>query len=250
LGRSGETGDASKIAGDWSRARGDVGVERKEAQAMTAISIDIVSDVICPWCFIGARRLDLALASVAPGIDGDVTYRPFLLDPSTPPEGVDLRARLRAKYGTDPERMFANVEAAARSSGIPLDFAKVRRTPSTVAAHTLLRHAAGKGTQRGLAGALFEAHFLEARDIGNPDVLAALAGAHGFEADEARELLRDEQELSRTRDEALEAAARGVRGVPFFVFAGRFGVSGAQPTETLRAAIAQAAGAAPGKEEQ
>jgi predicted DsbA family dithiol-disulfide isomerase len=204
------------------------------------LHIDLVSDVICPWCFIGSRRLEQALATPPDGVAVDVTYRAFLLDPSTPREGADLRERLRAKYGADPEKMFANVEAAARSSGIPLDFAKVRRTPSTVAAHTLLRHAIDKGTQPALARALFEGYFLEGRDIGDADVLAALAAAHGFDADEATRIVRDEAELAKTREEAQEAAASGVRGVPFFVLGGRLAVSGAQSADVLRGAIARA----------
>ena len=212
---------------------------------MKQLDIDIVSDVICPWCFIGSRRLEQALAPPPEGIEVGVTYRPFLLDPSTPKEGADLRERLRAKYGADPEKMFASVEAAARSSGIPLDFSKVRRTPSTIAAHTLLRHAIDKGTQAALARALFEGYFLEGRDIGDADVLAAIAGAHGFEADEAIRLVRDEGELARTREEAGEAAASGVRGVPFFVLGGRLAVSGAQSVEVLRGAIGRAIAEAP-----
>jgi predicted DsbA family dithiol-disulfide isomerase len=204
------------------------------------LDIDIVSDVICPWCFIGSRRLEQALEPAPAGVAVDVTYRPFLLDPSTPKGGADLRDRLRAKYGMDPEKMFANVEAAARASGIPLDFAKVRRTPSTLPAHTLLRHAIDKGTQPALARALFEGYFLEGRDIGDVDVLAAIAGGHGFEADEAIRIVGDEAELAMTRAEAGEAAASGVRGVPFFVLGGRLAVSGAQPTDVLRGAIARA----------
>ncbi len=212
---------------------------------MKQLDIDIVSDVICPWCFIGSRRLEQALAPPPEGVEVGVTYRPFLLDPSTPKEGADLRERLRAKYGADPEKMFGNVEAAARSSGIPLDFSKVRRTPSTIAAHTLLRHAIDKGTQAALARALFEGYFLEGRDIGDADVLAAIAGAHGFEADEAIRIVRDEGELARTREEAGEAAASGVRGVPFFVLGGRLAVSGAQSVEVLRGAIGRALAEAP-----
>ncbi len=212
---------------------------------MKQLDIDIVSDVICPWCFIGSRRLEQALAPPPEGVEVGVTYRPFLLDPSTPKEGADLRERLRAKYGADPEKMFASVEAAARSSGIPLDFSKVRRTPSTIAAHTLLRHAIDKGTQAALARALFEGYFLEGRDIGDADVLAAIAGAHGFEADEAIRIVRDEGELATTREEAGEAAANGVRGVPFFVLGGRLAVSGAQSVEVLRDAIGRAVAEAP-----
>jgi predicted DsbA family dithiol-disulfide isomerase len=207
---------------------------------MAALPIDIVSDVICPWCFIGTRRLEQALESMPQPVDVSLTYRPFLLDPSTPPEGADLRERLRAKYGADPERMFATVEAAARSSGIPLDFAKVRRTPSTVPAHTLLRHAITRGTQRALAHALFEAYFLEGRDVGNVDVLATIAARHGFDTDEAARLVRDDDELRQTREESAELAASGVHGVPFFVFDGRLAVNGAQPPDVLRGAIERA----------
>jgi predicted DsbA family dithiol-disulfide isomerase len=204
------------------------------------LHIDLVSDVICPWCFIGSRRLEQALQPPPDGVAVEVTYRPFLLDPSIPKEGADLRERLRAKYGMAPEKMFASVEAAARASGIPLDFSKVKRTPSTIAAHTLLRHAIPKGTQTALARALFEAYFLEGRDLGDVDVLASIAGAHGFETDEAVRLVRDESERDATLEEAGEAAASGVRGVPFFVFGGRLAVSGAQPTDVLRGAIAKA----------
>lgn len=207
---------------------------------MASLPVDIVSDVVCPWCFIGDRRLDLAIGSLPGPVDVSVTYRPFLLDPTTPPEGVDLRERLRAKYGADPERMFATVEAAARSSGIALDFAKVRRTPSTVAAHTLLRKAIDKGTQRALVKALFAAHFLEGRDVGDPSVLAAIGARHGFDADEVTRLVRDEEELRRTREECAELAAGGIRGVPFFVFDGRLAVSGAQAPEVLRGAVERA----------
>jgi predicted DsbA family dithiol-disulfide isomerase len=221
---------------------------------MKHLGIDIFSDVICPWCFIGTRRLEQALASLrgaagaadaagADGVEVDVEYHPFLLDPTTPPGGGDLRDRLRAKYGADPDKMFAQVEAAARSSGIPLDFSKVTRFAATTAAHTLLRHARAKGTQRQLASALFEAYFLGGRDIGDPTVLASVAAPLGFEADEALRLVRDEDELSATRAEAQSATAQGIRGVPFFVFGGRFAVSGAQPPEVLLEAIGRATAA-------
>jgi predicted DsbA family dithiol-disulfide isomerase len=203
---------------------------------VTAIPIDVVSDVICPWCFIGTRRLDQALEAL-PGVEATVAHRPFLLDPSTPAGGTDLRERLRAKYGVDPETMFPRAEAAARSSGIALDFSKVRRTPSTVAAHTLLRHAIAKGTQHALLRALFEAYFLEGRDIGDVGVLATLAAPHGFDVDEASRIARDEGEQRETREEAAEAKAQGVTSVPFFVFDGRLAVNGAQSPEVLREAI-------------
>jgi predicted DsbA family dithiol-disulfide isomerase len=202
--------------------------------------VDVVSDVICPWCFIGTRHLNRALESLPGPVETKVVFHPFLLDPDTPPEGADLRQRLRAKYGRDPEQMFATVEAAARSAGISLDFAKVRLTPSTVPAHTLLRHARERGTQRALAEALFVAYFLEGKDLGDAVVLSRIAALHGFDAREAALLVADGTELDKTRASAKEMARRGITGVPYFVFGGSVGVAGAQPPEVLREAMAKA----------
>ena len=210
---------------------------------MTALRIEIVSDVVCPWCFLGTRRLEQALA-LPPAVDATVTYRPFLLDPSTPVSGADLRARLQAKFG-DPEVMFLRVEAAAHASGIPLDFAKVQRYPSTVAAHTLLRHALPRGTQRALADALFTAYFLDGRDIGEVETLAAIATFHGFTAREASAVCGDESELAATRAEAARMTTRGIAGVPFTIVGGRVAVAGAQPIATYRRAIEKALGRPP-----
>jgi predicted DsbA family dithiol-disulfide isomerase len=186
--------------------------------------IEVVSDFVCPWCFIGTRRLEQALA----GTEADVTYRPFLLDPTIPPEGIDLRDNLRKKFGRDPDGMFGRVEAAARDAGIPLDFSKVRRYPSTVRAHALVRRAKDP---RALANAFFEAYFLQGRDIGAPDVLAELAGSSELE----------ETELELVREEAREASAEGITGVPFFVFDGKIAFSGAQPAEVFQKALSMSA---------
>lgn len=203
------------------------------------LSIDVVSDVVCPWCLIGTRRLEQALAAL-PDVKATVVFRPFLLDPTASSGGGDLRDRLRKKYGVDPEVMFLRVEAAAKDSGIPLDFAKVRRWASTLGAHTLLRHAIAKGTQPAFARALFDAYFLEGRDIGDVPTLASVAEAHGFTADEATALATDPAELDLTRAEAAAASRRGISGVPFVVLDGRLAVSGAQPVATFKAAIERA----------
>lgn len=212
---------------------------------MPALTIDIFSDVVCPWCFIGARRLDRALASLDPAVDVTIAHHPFLLDPATPEAGVNVAEHLREKYGRDPGPIFARVEEAGRASGIPLDFSKQTSSYPTVRAHTLLRHAHAKGTQRAVADALFTAHFLDARNVSDPDLLEGIAIQHGFEAGEARRLVTDEGELAITRNEAADAAARGIRGVPFFVFGGRLSVSGGQPEEVFRDAIQQALRDAP-----
>jgi predicted DsbA family dithiol-disulfide isomerase len=208
---------------------------------MSSLSVDIVSDVVCPWCYIGVTRLEAALEALPKPIRTTLRYRPYLLDPSTPPEGADLRAMLLRRFGTDPEKLLAEVETAARRAGIPLDYSKVRREVPTVGAHTLLRHAIAKGTQPALAKALFSAYFLDGRDVGRSDVLTEVARKHGFDAREADTLLRDEAELAATRQEAA-IERQEVKGVPFFVFGGRVGVSGAELPDVFQAAIAQAMG--------
>lgn len=200
--------------------------------AREPLAVHIVSDVVCPWCFLGTVRLEAALEEAGEG-DAEVAYLPFLLDPSLPPEGVDLRDRLTRKYGVPAEKMFERVEGVARESGIPLDFSKVRRMSNTLRAHVLLGAAKERGTQRALARALFEAYFLEGRDIGDADVLADVASKHGFTTDEAVATFSDAKATEATRREAAELAAQGISGVPFFVFAEKMAVSGAQSVETL-----------------
>ena len=197
----------------------------------------MVSDFVCPWCLIGTRRLEIALESL--GVETTWVYRPFLLDPTTPPEGVDLRDRLRRKYG-DPEPLFRRVEAAAKESGIDLDFARVRRGVPTLRAHTISRLALGRGTQHALARDLFEAYFLEGRDISAMDVLLEIAGRHGFSRAETLEVLESPTELEQTREEARAAAEAGVTAVPFVIVDQRFAVPGAQPPDVFRRAVERA----------
>lgn len=202
---------------------------------MAALTIDVFTDIVCPWCFVGVERLERVLGS---GVgDVVVSHHPFQLDPSTPQEGYDVQEYLRTKYGGDPLRMFATVEAVAKESGIELDLKRQPRSYPTLSAHTLVRHAGGKGTQRALILNLFRAYFLEAKNINDPDVLAAIGASHGFGADEALALVRDEAELRLTRSDAREAAEGGVRGVPLFIFGQKSAVSGAQPEQVLRSAI-------------
>jgi predicted DsbA family dithiol-disulfide isomerase len=146
---------------------------------------------------------------------------------------------LRRKYGREPQEIFARAEAAARETGLALDLSRQSRSHSTVLGHTLLRHAAAKGTQRALAKDLFVAHFIDAKTISDPKVLAEVAAPHGFSEEETRRLLNDEAELAATRREAQAASERGIHGVPFFVFGERFAFSGAQRQEVFHAAISR-----------
>jgi predicted DsbA family dithiol-disulfide isomerase len=205
-----------------------------------SLCIDVFSDLVCPWCFIGSARLTQALAALSNEVEADVCYHPFLLDPNVPEAGVSVRDMLRKKFGVDPKQAWARVEGAAAASGITLDLSLQPKMYPTAAAHTLLRHALAKGTQQELAAALFRAYFQEAANIADPRVLASVASQHGFSEPEARELVASAAELELTRDEALVAAQNGIRGVPFFIFGGQLAISGAQSVSVLSGAIRQA----------
>lgn len=211
-----------------------------EPSADSGLVVNLVVDFVCPWCFIGSTRLDQALEAIAKETtlpEVRVVHQPFLLDPSTPTEGRDLRAHLASKYGGDPKSMFARVEGVAKETGIDLDFSKIERMSSTIKAHTLTQHALEKGTQRAFVKDVYEGYFLRGEDIGSDAVLLAIAARHGFAEDEARTLLADEKENAETRAEARAAADQGISGVPFFVFDGRFAVSGAQGVPVLLEAL-------------
>lgn len=205
------------------------------------VEVEVYTDLVCPWCFIGMERLDQVLAARSEGPRVVVRHRAFLLDPDTPPEGIDVEEKLRARYGKDPSELFARVEAVAKQSGIELDLSKQPRQHSTVAAHALLRNAESKGTQRALERAMFRAHFHESRNLSDPAVLSALGQQHGFTAEEVSRIASDPEEHAAVRAEARAANARGVRGVPYFIFEGGRTLSGAQSTEALRRAIEEAA---------
>lgn len=206
---------------------------------MTELSIDVFSDIVCPWCFIGTKRLSSVLSAGEKPLRAEVRHHPFFLDPLTPPGGVDVQEMLRKKYGVEPRTMFGRVEAAARDAGIDLHLEKQRLMVPTARAHTLIRHAAAKGTQQAVVEALFAAYFLDAKDVDDEAVLAALGALHGFTEDEVLALVRDDAELDETRALAVEATKLGIRGVPFFVFNGELAVSGAQSTEVFRQVIQQ-----------
>jgi len=204
----------------------------------TPLRIDLFADIVCPWCFLGGERLERVLAEL--GRPAEVVHHPFMLNPNTPEEGDDVRARLQRKYGVPPEQLWARLEAEARKSGLELDLSKQRLSYPTARAHALLQAADAKGTQRALSRALYQAYFQQARNINDPAVLADVAAAHGFSADEVARITGDAGALGEARDEARAAAAAGISGVPFFVFSERVAVAGAQPEEVLRQAIEQA----------
>lgn len=208
-----------------------------------AVTIDIVSDVVCPWCYIGATRLERVLAET--GTAATVRFHPFFLDPSTPPEGRNISAWLRERYRRDPAPMFARVEAEARSGGLELDLSRQPMAYPTARAHALMAAAEPLGTQRAMARDLFATYFDQGKDITDPEVLADVGERHGLTRDQVREAVTDPARLAEVTQLAQHASAQGIGGVPFFVFgrdaddAERFALSGAQPLEVFRQAIAE-----------
>lgn len=208
---------------------------------MSPIVVDVYTDLVCPWCFIGTERLDRAIAASGLGERVVVRHRAFLLLPDTPDEGTDVRAYLQAKTGRDPTEMFQRVETVARESGIQLDLAKHPRLYPTIRAHALLRRAAERGNERALERALFRAYFLDGTDLTNVSTLVALATQHGFSEAEARRIVSDPAELAAVRNEARQARARGISSVPHFVFPNGRTLSGTQSEPALVAALTESA---------
>lgn len=184
--------------------------------------IDIYADIICPWCLIGQKRLDNVLAGDFDDVAFDIEYHPVLLMPDCPSDGVDKMAFVKARFGDiDTAELRARPEAEARNAGLALDLRKQAMFYSTVDAHTLIRHARSRGTQHDVARAVFAAYFLEGQSIGDPNTLADIAVQHGFEREEALQLLASPTERDETRRAAATSASRGVRSVPTYIVNGQ-----------------------------
>lgn len=203
------------------------------------LKIDVFTDVVCPWCLVGSARLDKAIADLPDDIEVVVENHPFYLDPNTPTEGVDVAEMLREKYGRDPQEMWARVESEAKKAGIELDLSRQPRMFPTKKVHTITRLAKPLGVQHELANAIASAYFLEHRQINDDNVLADIAVEYGFDRGDAIDAMNDENELAITEQLANDAAAQGIRGVPFFVFGEKYALSGAQPDEVFERALQQ-----------
>jgi len=213
------------------------------------MQIDVVSDTICPWCFIGKRRLGRALIE-RPDIVFDVRWRAFRLDPTIPPEGVERRAYLKAKFGDGerPKAMSEAILAAGESEAIAFAFERIAKTPNTIDSHRLIRWAGSADLQDQMVETLFKAYFEEGRDIGDLDVLVELAGDAGMDTALVADLLEEgaDREIVEREDET--AHRMGISGVPTFIFANKYAVSGAHDPETLLQVIDKVAGEAAEKE--
>lgn len=196
------------------------------------IKLDILSDPICPWCYIGKSYLDRALSKA-----GDqpfvIEWHPFQLNPEMPAEGMDRRAYLEAKFGgkEGAVKAYAPVVANAEKAGLSINFEAIARTPNTLDAHRLIHWAGIEARQTAVVSALFKAYFVEGRDIGARDTLAKIAGECGLDAAMMAELLNGEADVADIRARDTNARERGVTGVPTFIIAGQHVLTGAQPPE-------------------
>ena len=212
------------------------------------IQIDIFSDPICPWCYIGATYLERALAAwhaaqIAEGVQqGEVALRwhPFQLNPDMPPEGMDRRAYLEAKFGGQAGalKVYGEIARRAEDAGIPIDFAAIKRTPSTLDAHRLIHWAGLEGRQTPLAEALFAAYFTQGRDIGDHATLADIAADLGMDRALVARLLDSDADMADIRASDAEAREMGMTGVPTFIVAKKYVLSGAQPTDMWQRLLA------------
>jgi predicted DsbA family dithiol-disulfide isomerase len=212
---------------------------------MPKLTIDAVSDVVCPWCFLGGEYLFAALA-LAPELETEVRWRPFQLDPNIPGEGVERVKYMRERFGEDQSRFIdGEKKLAARGAelGINFKFDAIKKMPNTLDAHRLILWASQSGptAQSRVARALFSAHFEHGIDIGDPAALIEIARAQGLDAGAASAFLYSGAGVENVLAE-IEAAHRiGVEGVPFFLINGKYSVFGAQPPEALAKALRQAA---------
>jgi len=198
------------------------------------MQIDVVSDTVCPWCFIGKRRLARAL-EMRPEIAFDVQWRPYQLDPNIPREGVDRASYMKAKFGDGPRvaAMSESLKAEGLREGISFAFEKIDRRPNTIDSHRLIRWAAVAGMQDAVVERLFAAYFLEGRDIGDPGVLEFLAADVGLDSVQVAELLADDTDRAAVEREAKLAGEMGITGVPTFIFVSKYVISGAREAEVL-----------------
>ncbi len=213
---------------------------------MKPLRIDVFSDVICPWCFLGKHQLERAMAEHA-GTSFDVHFRPFMLNPDTPREGVARADYFKQRFGPNTAALdaaHARLADLGSKVGIRFAFERAERIPNTTAAHALVRWAADQHLEAAVIERLFVGYFTEGRDLGRDVALADLASEAGLDRDDVLERLAREADFDAIREEADAARTEGITGVPFFIFDERLAVSGAQPPEVLSKVIARAMQAA------
>jgi len=203
------------------------------------IKLDIMSDPICPWCFIGKAYLDKAL-SAHPNHPFLIEWHPFQLNPDMPANGMGRREYLEGKFGGKEAavRAYAPVVESAKTAGVAIDFEGMQRTPNTINAHRLIHWAGIEGRQTAAVSALFKVYFTDAHDIGDPDVLIDIAKSVGMNGDVVKRLLDSDEDLKLIQDRDKHSRKMGINSVPTFIIANQHAVPGAQPPELWAQVIA------------
>jgi len=199
------------------------------------INIEIISDLVCPWCYVGKRRLEAALAE-RPELDFTVAWQPFQLNPNMPREGRNRRDYYREKFGPERAEMMLNgLRQTGAEEGITFGNDANAMAPNTLSAHVLMHLAAvdDRIDANDLAEKLFHAHHVACKDIGDPAVLSRIAGEVGMDAHDIAARLAAREDEPLVQERIAHSAARGITGVPFFIFNGRYALSGAQPADVL-----------------
>lgn len=202
------------------------------------LTIDVYSDIACPWCYVGRARLKAALDR-RPDLDITLRWCPFQLQPNLPPEGRDFRTVLEKKFGSwdHARRMFERVEQMGAEEGLSFDFEAIEVAPNTADAHRLILWAQDQGAGDAMATTLFRAYFSEGRNVSDPEVLVDCAAAVGFDADDARALLESDTYADAVRQSQQQARQRGITGVPCYVFDDQHALTGAQPADAMTEAL-------------
>ena len=203
------------------------------------IAIDIVSDAVCPWCYIGKRNLEAALADL-PDIEVDIRWRPYQLDATIPPEGLERRAYMQRKFGNRIDEIHQRLTQAGAAAGLDFAFDDIERSPNTLDAHRLIRWAASANAQDAIVERLFHDFFVAGKDIGDRNVLLDAARDCGMDPKIVGDLLDGDADKESVREEIASAQSIGVTGVPFFILDGKFALPGAQPADVLKRAIGKA----------
>jgi predicted DsbA family dithiol-disulfide isomerase len=214
---------------------------------MKTLTIDVVSDVVCPWCYVGKRKLERALALLAvqhPEVDPVVNWHTFQLNPDMPPEGMSRADYVFNKFGDQAATVYDRVKDVGQALGLPFAFDRITRQPNTVVAHSLIAASEPGLAQDQMVEALFKGYFMEGRDLTEASELMDIAESAGMSRELAQQHLQNSDLHSQTIDSDKAAREIGITGVPFFIFNRQVGVSGAQDSDTLLQAMQEAMNAA------
>jgi predicted DsbA family dithiol-disulfide isomerase len=202
------------------------------------IRIDVVSDVVCPWCYIGKRRLEKAIegTQVSGNVqvkDIEIIYRSYQLDPSVPKEGIDFQTYMENRFGTGFVSKFHQVEQAAQTEGLDFDFSSLPKAINTFTLHRILTIAMQEGIQTEVKEAFMKAYFIDRQDLTQENILVELLEKYGWSAEKTLEIINSDVATDEVKEEMNYYRQLGVTGVPFFIFNQKYAVSGAQPAEVF-----------------